>query len=321
MKALQSIGETSYDDYGRQANGLLTQLEKFYCYFGLKLSYLIFSGTEQTSINLQKKNTSIQEAVSCGDVARSYISQLRSDDSFKQFFPTVVDEAQQYTGEPSVPRYRQPPKTIDGGTAPHRFASAEDYYRSLYFQAVDLVSEQINTRFSQNSLSVPKDMETLLIEAANRDGVVDVAIPNSIQTMYCNDVNFEKAKIQLQMLSDVVKVYKTSQGLRVQQVTSVRTIAEIMNGVPMAKETFSEVDYLLRIYFTIPVTTCTAECSFSCLRRIKTYLRYSMTEERLNNVILLHVHKEETDHLNLKEIASEFVTANDRRLSYFGNFV
>ena len=34
-----------------------------------------------------------------------------------------------------------------------------------------------------------------------------------------------------------------------------------------------------------------------------------MTEERLNNAILLHVHKEETDQLNLKEIASEFVTA------------
>ena len=29
-----------------------------------------------------------------------------------------------------------------------------------------------------------------------------------------------------------------------------------------------------------------------------------MTEDRLNNVILLHVHKEETDHLDLQQIAS-----------------
>ena len=143
-------------------------------------------------------------------------------------------------------------------------------------------------------------------------------IPNSIQTMYCNDVDFEKAKVQLQMLSDAVKAYRTSQGLSLLQVTSVRTIVEVMNSVPMAKDMFSEIDHLLRIYFTIPVTTCTAERSFSCLRRIKTYLRSSMTEERL---ILLHVHKEKTDSLDLKEIASEFVTANDRRLSYFGNFV
>ena len=65
--------------------------------------------------------------------------------------------------------------------------------------------------------------------------------------MYCNEVNFEKAKVQLQMLPDVVKAYKMSQGLSVLRVTSVRTIAEVMNGVPMAKDMFSEVDHLLRI--------------------------------------------------------------------------
>lgn len=35
----------------------------------------------------------------------------------------------------------------------------------------------------------------------------------------------------------------------------------------------SEVDKLLNIYFTFPVTSATAERSFSSLRRIKTYLR------------------------------------------------
>ena len=49
-QALQIVAETSYNDYGQRANGLLAQLEKFDTYFGLKLSHLIFSGTEQTSI-------------------------------------------------------------------------------------------------------------------------------------------------------------------------------------------------------------------------------------------------------------------------------
>ena len=55
LKALQNISETCYDDYGRKANGLNAQLEKFDTYFGLKLSHLIFSGTEQTSISLQAR--------------------------------------------------------------------------------------------------------------------------------------------------------------------------------------------------------------------------------------------------------------------------
>ena len=122
------------------------------------------------------------------------------------------------------------------------------------------------------------------------------------------------------MLPDVVKTYEQSQGLRKLEVTNVRTIAEVFNGVGITKQMFSEVDKLLRLYFTVPVTTCTAERSFSCLRRIKTYLRSSMTEERLNNVILLHVHKDETDQLDLEEVASTFISANDRRRSFFGSF-
>jgi len=57
LQALLEISEQSHDDYGRRANGFLSQLERFDVYFGLKLSFLVFSGTEQTSICLQRKDT------------------------------------------------------------------------------------------------------------------------------------------------------------------------------------------------------------------------------------------------------------------------
>lgn len=101
-------------------------------------------------------------------------------------------------------------------------------------------------------------------------------------------------------------------------ITNMRSIADILNKVPLAKDIYSEIDKLLRLYLTVPVTTCTAERSFSALRRVKTYLRSSMTEERLNNVLLLHVHREEAANLDLKEIACVFVAANERRTSFFG---
>ena len=41
-----------------------------------------------------------------------------------------------------------------------------------------------------------------------------------------------------------------------------------------------------------------------------------MTEKRLNNVMLLHVHKDETDALDLREIAKSFVSANTRRMDF-----
>ena len=71
---------------------------------------------------------------------------------------------------------------------------------------------------------------------------------------------------------------------------------------------------------TIPITTATAERSFSALRRIKTYLRSTMTEAKLNNVLLLHTHRELFDELDLVQIANMFVSVNSRRKSYFGSF-
>ena len=45
----------------------------------------------------------------------------------------------------------------------------------------------------------------------------------------------------------------------------------------------------------IPATSCTAERSFSSLRRLKTYLRSTCGQERLSNLALLHI---ETEFVN-----------------------
>ena len=84
--------------------------------------------------------------------------------------------------------------------------------------------------------------------AANQLENAPVVLPDNIYTMYSTDVTFERAVIQLQMLPDVVKTYKQSQGLRRLEVISIRTIANVLNGVLMAKQILSEVDNLL--YFS-----------------------------------------------------------------------
>ena len=83
---------------------------------------------------------------------------------------------------------------------------------------------------------------------------------------------------------------------------------------------FSEVHVLLCLYLTMPVTTATPERTFSVLKRVKTYLRSTMTQQRLNNAMLLHIHKEATDELDLVAVASSFAQSNDRRRKYFGSY-
>ena len=58
------------------------------------------------------------------------------------------------------------------------------------------------------------------------------------------------------------------------------------------QETFSETASLLNILITTPMTTAEAERCFSTLKRIKTFLRNSMDQERLNALAMLSMERE-----------------------------
>ncbi len=47
---------------------------------------------------------------------------------------------------------------------------------------------------------------------------------------------------------------------------------------------------------------------FSALRRVKTYLRGTMLQGRINDLMVLHIHKERTDFLDLKGVANDFIS-------------
>ena len=70
----------------------------------------------------------------------------------------------------------------------------------------------------------------------------------------------------------------------------------------------------------MPTTNAVSERSFSAMRRLYTYLRTNMSQNRLNNMMVLHVHKEKTDALKLVNVANEFVFGCKHRLKQFGKF-
>ena len=73
-----------------------------------------------------------------------------------------------------------------------------------------------------------------------------------------------------------------------------------------------ELQKVLRILAVIPATSCSAERSFSSLRRLKTYLRNTMTQERLSDLALLHIDIE-TSYVN--QVISEDM---DKLIEAFG---
>lgn len=82
----------------------------------------------------------------------------------------------------------------------------------------------------------------------------------------------------------------------------------------------SEIITLMQLILVLPATNATSERSFSAMRRVKNYLRSTMGQERLNHLMVLHVHKSETDSLDIIQIANDFISRNDHREQVFGTF-
>ena len=83
-------------------------------------------------------------------------------------------------------------------------------------------------------------------------------------------------------------------------------------------ELMSQVTELVRLLLVMPATNAESERSFSAVRRIKSYLRSTMSQQRLNHLMVLHVHKDYTEKLNLVNVANNFIAGNEHRTQVFG---
>ncbi|XP_060876019.1 52 kDa repressor of the inhibitor of the protein kinase-like [Metopolophium dirhodum] len=68
-------------------------------------------------------------------------------------------------------------------------------------------------------------------------------------------------------------------------------LSELLNNIVPNENDYPNVYKLLKIVATLPITTATAERSFSTTRRLKTFLRNTMAENRLNGLAQLNIHR------------------------------
>ena len=81
---------------------------------------------------------------------------------------------------------------------------------------------------------------------------------------------------------------------------------------------YSSVFNLLKVLLVFPVSSCESERSFSCLRRLKTWLRSTMTQERLNSAVMCHVHRLTLDTASIEYLSKTFITGSYQRINEFG---
>jgi len=67
---------------------------------------------------------------------------------------------------------------------------------------------------------------------------------------------------------------------------------------------FDNINLIYKIFLSIPMSSASNERSFSSLRRLKTFSRNTIDQERLSNMAILHIEK--TFEINFHTIIDQF---------------
>ncbi len=112
--------------------------------------------------------------------------------------------------------------------------------------------------------------------------------------------------------------------MKIERAGESLTFSDICNHLrslsPSQLAFVSQVALLVKLVLLMPATNAVSERSASAMRRIKTYLRTSMTNTRLNSIMVLHIHKHLTDSIDHLKVLNEFASANEERQMHFGRF-
>ena len=133
--------------------------------------------------------------------------------------------------------------------------------------------------------------------------------------MYAGDFDADKLITQLAVLRQQVAPGGTDG-----DSLTMEAVVKAITKTPNFNTFLSEVVKLTELVLVAAATNATSERSFSALRRVKTYLRTTMSQTRLNHLLILHVHKEACDNLDLVQVAGDFTKDSEHRHQIFGHF-
>ena len=101
----------------------------------------------------------------------------------------------------------------------------------------------------------------------------------------------------------------------IQTEENKNTPVDILNYIKKL-EYFPNACIAYRILLTIPVTVASAKRTFSKLKLIKSYLRSTMSQERLSGLAILSIEKNMLEKIDYKSLINNFASKRARKIKF-----
>ena len=261
---------------------------------------------------LQHEQINMREAKEVADSSILTLEGFRSDEKLYNIWTEVCKAMTDYDlQEPTLGRSHRPPRRIaEGSSSGDAFSDAKQSYRVTYYELLDVLVEELKSRFKDQEVSVLISMEHIFVGAYSETEPSEDSLQN-IETFYRSDIDERRLKNELEVFYTFVKQY-----ISAIPRDPIVQLAQLL--VQSGLSVFPQVAQLLRLYLLVPVSSCSAERSFSCLRHLKTWLRNTMGQNRLSSLAIMNIEREETVKLEcdlgLESLVSKFNEMENRRL-------
>jgi hypothetical protein len=187
--------------------------------------------------------------------------------------------------------------------------SPEDLFRRSYFvPVVDQAIVSLRRRFEQYQ-SYQKNFG-FLFTSETLQSLDDMSLKSSCDNLGAvltkdgkSDVDANDLYVELKFLQDFIP--KENMGP-----------LEILKFLKR-HDCFPNASIAYRVLLTIPVTVASAERSFSKLKLLKSYLRSTMTQQRLNDLATIALESEVLEKIDYKHIIEDFISRNTKRMMHF----
>jgi hypothetical protein len=285
------------------------EIENFEFLLGMIIWFEVLNNVNRVSKHLQEEDMHIDVAI---DHLKGLISFFKSyrETGFESAMVDAKEIASKLEIEPIFREKRviHRKKQFDETSYEEMTQTAEESFKINYFiYIVDQALSSLQNRFEQ--FQKYDDIFGFLFDLKRLKSIDD-------DSLKCSCINIENY-LKHNMISDIdgVELFSELKVLREAIPVEIVGAIDVLDYIKRMNCCFANAWIAYRVLLTIPVTVASAERSFSKLKLIKSYLRSTMSQERLNGLAMISIEKNMLEKLDFSSLITDFTSQNVRRLN------
>lgn len=290
----------------QEAAGILLNLEKLETAVMVVVWNVFLERINKVSVQIQASTVDLITVSDLYESLRKFFVAERENFKYFEEKAMEISVSKQYTTENGK---RQPTrkKRFDETSEEVITMTASETFRvNTFLVLIDRLVSELEKRqkayheFNEKFSFLTKMSELLPSTLTEKAISLEKMYPNDLET----DLVQECVHFQCHLSSQRILIKPDSGSLR-----SLSLFLRKQN----LEHIYPNLDIALRMALCTPVTNCSGERSFSCLKRVKNYLRSTLSQEKLNALSLLCIESELMNKISYDDIINDFANLKSRK--------